>query len=56
MIIAGGFDLSMGAIFAMAGVVAALVARDLGQFAAVAAVAPFILFAVALDALRHSNA
>lgn len=42
VIIAGGFDLSVGAIFAMSGVVAALVARDLGQFEGVAAVAPYV--------------
>ncbi len=42
VIIAGGFDLSMGAIFAMSGVVAAFVARDLGQVDAFAASAPYI--------------
>lgn len=42
VIIAGGFDLSMGAIFAMSGVVAAFVARDLGQVEAFAASAPYI--------------
>ena len=38
VIIAGGFDLSLGAIFAMAGVVAAMVARDL---AGVESLAPY---------------
>ncbi|MCC6617322.1 MAG: ABC transporter permease [Anaerolineae bacterium] len=42
VIIAGGFDLSMGAIFAMSGVVAAFVARDLGQVEALAGAAPYI--------------
>jgi ribose transport system permease protein len=42
VIIAGGFDLSTGAIFAMSGVVAALVARDLGQMEAFAAAAPYL--------------
>ncbi|MCB1745184.1 MAG: ABC transporter permease [Gammaproteobacteria bacterium] len=42
VIIAGGFDLSMGAIFAMSGVVAAFVARDLGQVEAFAAAAPYL--------------
>lgn len=42
VIIAGGFDLSTGAIFAMSGVIAALVARDLGQIESVAAVAPYL--------------
>lgn len=42
VIIAGGFDLSMGAIFAMSGVVAALVARDLGGIEAVAVAAPYL--------------
>lgn len=42
VIIAGGFDLSMGAIFAMSGVIAAFVARDLGQTEAFAASAPYI--------------
>ncbi|PJF40513.1 MAG: ABC transporter permease [Chloroflexi bacterium] len=41
VIIAGGFDLSMGAIFAMSGVVAAFVARDLGEVESFAAVAPY---------------
>ncbi|MFQ3566966.1 MAG: ABC transporter permease [Aggregatilineales bacterium] len=40
VIIAGGFDLSMGAIFAMSGVVAAFVARDLGEVEAIASIAP----------------
>ena len=40
VIISGGFDLSMGAIFAMSGVVAAFVARDLGQVESFAAIAP----------------
>lgn len=40
VIIAGGFDLSMGAIFAISGVVAAFVARDLGQVEAFAGIAP----------------
>ncbi len=42
VIIAGGFDLSTGAIFAMSGVIAALVARDLGQIESIAAAAPYI--------------
>lgn len=42
VIIAGGFDLSLGAIFAMAGVVAAMVARDLGQVEAWASAAPYL--------------
>jgi ribose transport system permease protein len=42
VIIAGGFDLSAGAIFAMSGVIAALVARDLGQVESVAAIAPYL--------------
>lgn len=42
VIIAGGFDLSMGAIFAMSGVIAALVARDLGQVESVASAAPYL--------------
>lgn len=42
VIISGGFDLSMGAIFAMSGVVAAFVARDLGQTEAFASVAPYL--------------
>ena len=42
VIIAGGFDLSAGAIFAMSGVIAALVARDLGQVEAFAATAPYL--------------
>ncbi len=42
VIIAGGFDLSMGAIFAMSGVVAALVARDLGQIESIASAAPYL--------------
>lgn len=40
VIIAGGFDLSMGAIFAMSGVVAAFVARDLGTVEGFASAAP----------------
>jgi len=40
VIIAGGFDLSTGAIFAMAGVVAAMVARDLGQHELLAPLMP----------------
>lgn len=42
VIIAGGFDLSTGAIFAMSGVIAALVARDLSQTEAFANVAPYL--------------
>lgn len=42
VIIAGGFDLSTGAIFAMSGVIAAMVARDLGEIESVATVAPYI--------------
>jgi len=42
VIIAGGFDLSAGAIFAMSGVIAALVARDLGQVEAFANAAPYL--------------
>ncbi|MBK8020645.1 MAG: ABC transporter permease [Chloroflexi bacterium] len=42
VIIAGGFDLSMGAIFAMSGVIAAFVARDLGQTEAFAGAAPYL--------------
>ena len=42
VIIAGGFDLSMGAIFAMSGVVATFVARDLGDVEAFAGAAPYI--------------
>ncbi|MEL6269710.1 MAG: ABC transporter permease, partial [Chloroflexota bacterium] len=42
VIIAGGFDLSTGAIFAMSGVIAAMVARDLGQIESVAAAAPYL--------------
>ncbi|MBI1257430.1 MAG: ABC transporter permease [Chloroflexi bacterium] len=42
VIIAGGFDLSTGAIFAMSGVVAALVARDMGQVESIAAIAPYL--------------
>jgi ribose transport system permease protein len=42
VIIAGGFDLSMGAIFAMSGVVAAFVARDLGNIESLAAAAPYL--------------
>lgn len=42
VIIAGGFDLSTGAIFAMSGVVAAMIARDLGQVEAFAAAAPYL--------------
>ncbi len=42
VIIAGGFDLSMGAIFAMSGVVAAFVARDLGQVEGIAEIAPYL--------------
>lgn len=42
VIIAGGFDLSMGAIFAISGVVAAFVARDLGQTEAFASAAPYL--------------
>ena len=41
VIIAGGFDLSVGAIFAMSGVIAALVARNLGQLEGAASVAPY---------------
>jgi len=42
VIIAGGFDLSMGAIFAMSGVVAAMVARDLGEVESLATIAPYL--------------
>lgn len=42
VIIGGGFDLSMGAIFAMSGVVAAFVARDLGAVEAFASAAPYL--------------
>ena len=42
VIIAGGFDLSMGAIFAMSGVIAAMVARDLGQIEGLEQAAPAI--------------
>lgn len=42
VIIAGGFDLSTGAIFAMSGVIAAMVARDLGQIESVATAAPYL--------------
>jgi ribose transport system permease protein len=42
VIIAGGFDLSMGAIFAMSGVVAAFVARDLGEVESMASIAPYL--------------
>ena len=42
VIIAGGFDLSTGAIFAMSGVVAAMVARDLGAHEEFAAAAPWL--------------
>lgn len=42
VIIAGGFDLSTSAIFAMSGVVAAFVARDLGQIEAFASIAPYL--------------
>lgn len=41
VIIAGGFDLSAGAVFAMAGVIAAFVARDLGQNESLASIAPY---------------
>ncbi|MBN8595433.1 MAG: ABC transporter permease [Anaerolineae bacterium] len=41
VIIAGGFDLSMGAIFAMSAVVAAFVARDLESVESFAAIAPY---------------
>ncbi|MDX2138870.1 MAG: ABC transporter permease [Chloroflexota bacterium] len=41
VIIAGGFDLSMGAIFAMSAVVAAFVARDLEASATFANIAPY---------------
>lgn len=42
VIISGGFDLSTGAIFAMSGVIAALVARDLGQVESIASTAPYL--------------
>lgn len=42
VIIAGGFDLSTGAIFAMSGVIAAMVARDLGAHEEFAAAAPWL--------------
>lgn len=42
VIIAGGFDLSMGAIFAMSGVIAAMVARDLGEIEGMASAAPYL--------------
>ena len=42
VIIAGGFDLSMGAIFAMSGVVAAFVARDLAEVEPFASSAPYL--------------
>lgn len=42
VIIAGGFDLSMAAVFAMSGVVAALVARDLAVVEGLSAVAPYL--------------
>ncbi len=41
VIIAGGFDLSMGAIFAMSAVVAAFVARDLEAMESMTAIAPY---------------
>lgn len=41
VIIAGGFDLSMGAIFAMSGVIAAFVARDLEASEAFVGIAPY---------------
>ena len=48
VIIAGGFDLSTGAIFAMSGVMAAMVARDLGAHEEFAAAAPWLGWAVGL--------
>ncbi|MEM6529136.1 MAG: ABC transporter permease [Chloroflexota bacterium] len=42
VIIAGGFDLSTGAIFAMSGVIAAMVARDMGEIESVATIAPYV--------------
>ncbi|MCY3945359.1 MAG: ABC transporter permease [Anaerolineaceae bacterium] len=42
VIIAGGFDLSTGAIFAMSGVIAAMVARDLGAHEEFATAAPWL--------------
>lgn len=53
VIIAGGFDLSLGAIFAMAGVVSAIVARDLAGLAALESVAPYLgwIAGVAVGAL-----
>ena len=42
VIIAGGFDLSTGAIFAMSGVIAAYVARDMGNVEATASIAPYL--------------
>jgi len=42
VIIAGGFDLSTGAIFAMSGVVAGLVARDWADVASIGAAAPYL--------------
>ncbi len=48
VIIAGGFDLSTGAIFAMSGVVAAMVARDLGTNEAFAPAAPWMGWVVGI--------
>ena len=42
VIIAGGFDLSTGAIFAMSGVVAGLVARDWADVDSIGAAAPYL--------------
>ncbi len=42
VIIAGGFDLSTSAIFAMSGVVAGLVARDWADVSAIGAAAPYL--------------
>ena len=50
VIIAGGFDLSTGAIFAMSGVVAAMVARDLGTHEALAPAAPWMGWAAGIAA------
>ncbi|MCY4525540.1 MAG: ABC transporter permease [Anaerolineaceae bacterium] len=48
VIIAGGFDLSTGAIFAMSSVVAAMIARDLGAQEQYASVAPWLGWAVGI--------
>lgn len=53
VIIAGGFDLSLGAIFAMSGVVATMVARDLAGIESLAPYAPHLgwISGVAVGAL-----